>query len=89
MPKLILPKTRGSGTVEVHEYDNASPRHLRALARYLYTSVHEQTTRALIKSLIPGIEEDQVSNIIFIRLKNLSQMTVEQAEEEIYGEKGD
>jgi len=85
MPKLVLPSTGKS--IEVYSYGKAQPRHIRAIAKYMYEYVHSATIRSLFHALFPSLTEEQLDTLLFIRLKDLSQMTNEQVKEIMREEK--
>ncbi|MHA2063260.1 MAG: hypothetical protein ACXABY_02645 [Candidatus Thorarchaeota archaeon] len=84
MPKLTLPATNPD-TIEVREYSVGTPRHVRALAKYLYERIPSNILHTLIITLMPHLSEDQLSNIMSVRLKKLSKMNLEQIEEIMKG----
>ena len=79
MPKLILPTTSDS-TIEIRKYPSGTTRHVRAIARYLYRFVPVTVVHALIKGLFPTLTTEQVDNMVYVRLRRLGDMSLEEIE---------
>lgn len=80
MPTLNLPATEPE-TIKIVSFSKGTPRHVRAIAKYLYERVPANVVSTLFFALFPHLTTEQLQNIMSVRLRKLSMMTLKEIDE--------